>query len=321
VRALFQIHLRCAVSLLFLLPALIASGEPLLLPAERAIHPRFDRLLLLDAAEAGKRLVAVGERGRILVSDDRGGSWRYVPSPTEATLTAVFFKDDQLGWAVGHDATILRSQDGGLTWEKVHEAAGENAPLLDVWFADSANGLAVGAYGLALRSADGGRTWARARLDEGDRHLNAIAGADDGRVFVVGESGALFLSEDRGASWTRLDSPYGGSFFGALILPDGSPLIFGLRGKVFRGSAKGAPWQPVASGVEASLQAGRTTGQGEILLVGNDGIVLAGADGGTAFSVERTPDRRPIASVLPGEGRELLLFGDGGVSRFARGKP
>ena len=313
--------MRRAVFLILSFLSLAADSEPLLLPAEGPARPRVDRLLLLDAAETGRRIVAVGERGRILVSDDRGGTWRYAASPTEATLTAVYFVDDRLGWAVGHDSTILRSQDGGDTWEQVHGAPDENAPLLDVWFADAEHGLAVGAYGLALATADSGRNWNPIRLDDGDRHLNAIAGGSDGRLFVVGESGALFRSDDRGRTWTKLEAPYKGSFFGVLILPDGSPLIFGMRGKVFAGSPGGTAWQAVESGTGASLQGGRVTGQGEVLLVGNDGVILAGRAGQRALSVVRSGDRAPIATVLPGTGLDLLLFGESGVSRLAGRTP
>ena len=313
--------MRRVIFLLLTLLCISAGGEPSLLPGAGSLAPRVDRILLLDATEAGSRIVAVGERGRILLSDDQGRSWRFASSPTEATLTAVCFVGDRLGWAVGHDSTILLSRDGGDTWEQVHVAPEQNAPLLDVWFADADHGLAVGAYGLALATADGGHTWNRIRLDDGDRHLNAIAGAGDGRLFVVGESGTIFRSDDRGRTWTKLEAPYQGSFFGALILPNGSPLVFGLRGKVFVGSPEGVAWEAVESGTGSTLQGGRVTAQDEVLLVGNDGVILASRDGGKRFAALRTTDRKPIATVLPGGGPELLLFGEGGVSRFARGAP
>ena len=66
------------------------------------------KALVLDAAKAGSRLVAVGEFGHVLLSDDNGGNWRQAASvPTRNTLTNVIFMDNQTGFAVGHEATIL----------------------------------------------------------------------------------------------------------------------------------------------------------------------------------------------------------------------
>lgn len=296
-----------------------APAEPLLLPEAASARPRLDRLLLLDAAPAGRRIVAVGERGRILLSDDDGQTWRFGVSPTEATLVSVFFLDDTTGWAVGHDAVILRTADAGASWQQVYAAPDENAPLLDVWFRDAEHGWAVGAYGMALATADGGRTWKRIQVGTGDRHLNAIAGSADGKIYIAGESGTILRSEDDGRTWTQLDSPYGGSFFGVLVLPDGNPLVFGMRGKAFRGEGGGESWQAVALGADASLQGGRVTARGEVLLVGNDGLILMSKDAGKTFSEQRARDRKAIAAVLPRGESELLLFGENGLTRAARG--
>src|SRR5690606_23612359 len=63
--------------------------------------------LLLDVTHAGKRLVAVGDRGHILFSEDAGRNWVQARVPSRQLLTAVYFVDDKHGWAVGHDAQIL----------------------------------------------------------------------------------------------------------------------------------------------------------------------------------------------------------------------
>src|SRR6478672_3584635 len=65
------------------------------------------RLLLLDAARAGTRLVAVGDRGAILLSDDEGHAWRAAQVPAAPLLTAVAFAGEGVGLAVGHDSVIL----------------------------------------------------------------------------------------------------------------------------------------------------------------------------------------------------------------------
>jgi hypothetical protein len=72
---------------------------------------------LSDIAHTNGSLVAVGERGLIIVSRDGGLSWTQASVPVSATLTAVDFATDEKGWAVGHAGTILHSSDGGATWQ------------------------------------------------------------------------------------------------------------------------------------------------------------------------------------------------------------
>ena len=50
----------------------------------------------------------------------------------QATLTAVSFRDENIGCIAGHDAVILRSDDGGERWSLVHADPGFEAPLLDI---------------------------------------------------------------------------------------------------------------------------------------------------------------------------------------------
>src|SRR5882672_7062893 len=154
-------------------------------PAE--LEPLADRSLLLDLAVAGQRLVAVGERGHVMLSDDQGATWRQAKSvPTRVLLTAVFFADNEYGWAVGHDETIINTVDGGETWTRSHFAPEAQQPLLDLWFANRVSGIAVGAYGAYFTTNDGGRHWSSAKFsppvtqtanaDEPppDYHLNRI---------------------------------------------------------------------------------------------------------------------------------------------------
>ena len=132
-------------------------------PAE--IEPLAESSLLLDLAMAGTRVVAVGERGHVLLSDDQGATWRQAKSvPTRVMLTAVFFADAEYGWAVGHDETILNTVDGGETWTRSHFAPEAQQPLLDLWFANRVSGIAVGAYGAYFTTNDGGRHWASAKF-------------------------------------------------------------------------------------------------------------------------------------------------------------
>src|SRR3990167_127865 len=136
------------------LPVLAASDPPA--AAVFAIEsPKAAKGLMIDVVHAGSRLVAVGDRGHILYSDDQGSTWTQAKVPTRQLLTSVYFVDDKHGWAVGHDAQILASEDGGVTWTKQFEDMKRESPLLDVWFQDASIGFAVGAYGALLATTDG----------------------------------------------------------------------------------------------------------------------------------------------------------------------
>ena len=70
------------------------------------IAPLAKSSLLLDIDVINnERLVAVGAYGHILFSND-GIDWQQANVPVKSTLTGVFFINDKLGWAVGHDAVI-----------------------------------------------------------------------------------------------------------------------------------------------------------------------------------------------------------------------
>jgi photosystem II stability/assembly factor-like uncharacterized protein len=280
------------------------------------------RGLLLDIAHAGARLVVVGDRGHILYSDDQGKTWVQAKVPSRQLLTAVYFVDDKHGWAVGHDAQILASSDGGTTWIKQFEDLKREAPLLDVWFKDLDTGFAVGAYGALLTTTDGGQHWedVSERLDNEDQyHLNGITQVADAGLFIVGEAGSMFRSADEGQTWERLEGPYQGSLFGAIGTGQPSTLlVYGLRGNLLRSSDFGDTWQPIelkaARGpLEFGLSSAALLADGSLVLVGNGGSVMRSTDDGLTFKVYNRPDRISLSGVTADAKGNLILVGQGGV--------
>lgn len=272
--------------------------------------------LLLDTQWAGQRLVAVGERGYIFVSDNEGAVWRQVPSGVESTLNAVAFAD-LVGIAVGHDATILRTKDGGLNWEKVFTAPDQLRPLLDVAFVSPQHVLAVGAYGAFFESTDGGLSWSERQIIDGDRHFNALARLADGTLMIVGEAGTLLRSNDDGAKWEILKPAYSGSYFGIQPLEQGGVLVYGMRGKVLRSDDRGDNWQMLSSEGAASLFGSAITNDGSVLLVGQNGTVLRSRDGGLSFKhLPVQGSRLWIAVVAAPASGEAMIFGEGAFARI-----
>ncbi len=312
--------------------ALAQDEPPAAEEAETAlVKPRASRSLLLDAVVVEGRMVAVGEHGHVLISDDGGETWRQSAAvPTRATLTGVYFHDKELGWAVGHDAVILRTGDGGESWERLHWAPEQERPFLDVWFSDADHGFAIGAYGFFLATADGGDTWEDrviAPIDEsgeidpydlgGDFHLNQIARADSGKLYVAAEAGTIYRSDDGAENWRELPSPYKGSFFGCLPLEGDSVLIFGLRGNLFRSDDAGENWTRIETGTVAILNQALALADGTIIVAGTAGALLVSRDGGQSFELAPQADRQGLAQILDAGDGHLLLVGEFGVNRLA----
>ena len=230
-------------------------------------------------------------------------------------LTAVHMHDARLGWAVGHDATILRTVDGGDTWQSVHHAPEEERPLLDVLFFDAKKGLAVGAYGYLLSTEDGGESWTSGQAGDDDFHMNAVTSAA-GVLYVGAEAGVARRSADRGTSWMTLEPPYFGSWFDATALDADTVILVGLRGHMFRSDDGGSRWTRTPTGTTATLTSIQHTGSGRIIVTGLDGVLLESRDGGRSVSLQSLPDRSGISGALPLSGGGLLLIGEFGVRRL-----
>jgi photosystem II stability/assembly factor-like uncharacterized protein len=272
----------------------------------------------MGLARAGARLVAVGDYGMVLLSDDGGARWRQARQvPTRDTLTAAAFVDAQRGFAVGHGGTVLRTDDGGETWSRAF-SAGADVALLAIGFQDAQRGYAVGAFGYAAQTRDGGASWARVDVGEGDdrdRHLNAVFGDAD-EAYIAAEGGAVFRA-GRDGRFVPSRLAYKGSRWGGLLLRDGVVLVFGMRGHAFRSTDHGATWMQVATGSDQSFAAGVELRNGSIALVGLGGAVATSRDAGRPFTTAIRPDRQSYSGVAEGANGALAIVGLGGVAGAA----
>ena len=316
--------------------------EPPQRPA--VVSQQATRSVLLDAVWAGPRLVVVGERGIVLLSDDSGTTWRQAKVPVSVTLTAVAFVNVKTGWAVGHYGTVLRTDDGGESWkvqldgskaaelaaasarEKAMQAPaddpkakallaeaerlvadGPDKPFLDLHFESTTTGFVVGAYNLIFRTEDGGKSWIpwMDRVDNPKSlHLYAIrpAGAV---LYMAGEQGLFLRSTDGGKSFTRVSTPYPGSFFTLSVLPSGAVLAAGLRGNAW--VLEGQAWRKVEPTPPVSFTSSALGADQTIYMTNFAGQVLASQDGAKSFQPLPLPPLPPLTNILPLKDGFLVL--------------
>lgn len=299
-----RLWLAAALGAMAMLPVEAAPVKPgLERPALAVRHP--GRVVTLGIASAGSRLVAVGERGVVVWSDDGGQQWRQARVPVSVTLTSVRFANERVGMAAGHGGVVLATFDRGETWKVVLDgrriaqvvldrarvsgsepaikeaerlvADGPDKPLLDVLMLDERRVWVVGAYGLALATEDGGATWTSwsDRLDNPKAQHVYVVRKRGETVLLAGEQGLLLLSRDGGQSFKRLDSPYRGSWFTAELIDERSMLVAGLRGNAWRSADGGATWAALPVPPGPSITASTQAPGGRVLLASQAGLVLS----------------------------------------------
>ncbi|MGS0680784.1 WD40/YVTN/BNR-like repeat-containing protein [Shewanella sp. 125m-7] len=325
-----------ALSVLSLIqPSYVLAQENKL---EQQIQPLAANSLVLDIVNNQKTLVAVGERGHAFVYQD---SWKQVSTPTNVLLTKTFFITPNKGWAVGHDATILHTQDAGLSWTLQMQSEKIEKPFLDILFFNEQEGVAIGAYGLFYRTLDGGETWNSeyhqellfeedvAYLEElkaedealylSERsallpHFNRIIPATDDTLIMVGELGLVATSTDRGYSWEKQDFIYEGSLFNAAVVGN-NVFVMGLRGNVFSSDFSLVNWQKVPLPVDSTINAGFKIGEDTLRVVGNAGVIIDISVKGDSQLVEQRQGENLVAIAEDSEGN-LWVAGNKGLIKL-----
>ncbi len=294
--------------------------------------PRANSALLLDVAELGRgALIAVGERGHVLLSDDGGVNWRQVEAPTRSTLTAVTSRGDTVV-AAGHDGIILHSGDRGATWTRVREepfsidnmaSSSNGSPILDLLFLDDTKVVAVGAYSLMLASDDGGLTWTEqpfdiATGDDGTSDLDAPAG--DG-ADVDGDDGM----DDEAVTFDEADLALGDEadpHLNAIVrLGSGRLIVVGERGTVFRSDNDGQQWQRLNLPYGGSMYGALPLGHAGVIVYGLRGRVFESRNGGEDWA---ELDSGSLSNLFGGsidrDGGIVLVGSEGAVLRTGNGR-
>jgi photosystem II stability/assembly factor-like uncharacterized protein len=289
---------------------LLAAAPDTDQPLWRAEHG-----VLLAIAAAGDRLVAVGDRGIVLLSDDEGEHWREVHSGTDELLTAVLFTNAHDGWAVGQDATILHTADAGATWQSQRAKPGGDTALFSIAAvtpeATPGHLVATGAYALALETPDGTQ-WNPVSLpsmDE-DYHLNCVTARGDDLV-ITGEAGHVFMRH--AGNWTAIPVPYDGSQFGCLTEPAGGVYSFGLRGSLFLLSPAETKWQRIDTGLQQSIFGGVILAGGHIALVGGNGLLVLLDPATNTLAKLNAGTGAALSGVVQTRAGKLVVVGDDGV--------
>lgn len=290
----------------------------LMQPALKSLSPTHSSIL--SSAKAGDRVVAVGEQGVVLISDDRGLTFRQAKSvPVRTQLNTVYFKDAAVGWAAGQGGTILKTQDGGESWQLVRSDLDSDRPIFTIYFTDENVGWAAGLWSLLLKTTDGGKNWVQVDLPnlpsgrKPDLNLFKIIPAknNDG-IYIAAERGTILSTRDEGKTWKYIETGYSGTFWTGVVASSGSLFVGGLRGAVYLSKDEGESWKRIESDTKDSVVT-LISDKDYVYGAGLNGLLLKMNDEGQGLKVTYEPSRIALTSLQVEPDGRLIRFGASGV--------
>ncbi|MCU0849300.1 MAG: YihY/virulence factor BrkB family protein [Spirochaetes bacterium] len=162
----------------------------------------------------GEKGIITGSRGVALVTYNSGKTWdaRTIPEAKRldkyVNLNSSFFIDENNVWIACDDGLLLKSVDGGTTWQPNKY---QDASYYTLFFKDAKNGFAAGGRGMLISTANGGKNW---RENEFPTYrINRLAAEGD-RIIAAGDNGLIMTSRDGGETWQGRE---GGSIIAILL--------------------------------------------------------------------------------------------------------
>ncbi|MBS7336919.1 MAG: hypothetical protein KIG81_03560, partial [Thermoguttaceae bacterium] len=251
----------------------------------------------------------------------------------DAALNDVFFISANVGWAVGDRGVVLKSVDGGETWNLCETNVDAN--LFAVSFFDERYGLAVGGrvmpstkggLGVILRTIDGGVTWGEVE-HAAFPILRDVKILDPQTAWIAGDSSTmypsgLFVSEDTGVSWIA-ESGSKHSGWRSILYDPAERLGAGvtMRGELQTVSGD-ALRRPLDAESRSFADSAYDASTGTAWAVGSEGLVMRSDDFGQSWRYSDAPlpdgagDYFDLASVSARDGR-LAAVGSPGSLVFS----
>ncbi len=290
--------------------------------------------MLVDVGMAGSRMVAVGQRGHILYSDDDGKTWRQASVPVSSDLTAVYFPTPTQGWAVGHDGVVLHTTDTGATWVKQLDGRQVGQIMLD-YFSKQLAALPPEAEPAADQAAEAADEYSeesstppteRERLtllvDEANRMV--AEGADkpfldvwfenDKTGYIVGVFNMIFRTDDGGQSWVPLndltDNPQ--AYHLTAITAVGKDIfIVGEQGLMLRLNPKNKRFEVIDTPYDGSFF-GVIGKPGTLIIHGLRGNAFRSTDNGKTWTQIKTGQHQALTAATTNEHGHIFLFSQAG---------
>ncbi|MEK7397881.1 MAG: choice-of-anchor D domain-containing protein, partial [Candidatus Poribacteria bacterium] len=204
------------------------------------------------------------------------GAWTNIqPTNMLNNLNDVFFVDENRGWVVGYNGTVISTINGGTSWTA--QQSGTARSLNGVFFTDPLTGWAVGQYGTIMKTTNGGLSWTQLNLSISNT-LMAVEFANPGKGWAVGEYGNILTINE--SFWTYQNSHVTLDLNDLDFVSNYQGWVVGNYGTILKTLDGGQTWTPQQSKTTEALTGIDFMNSNEGWAVGANGTILHTIDSG-----------------------------------------
>ncbi len=221
---------------------------------------------------------------------------------------SIVWTDNNLGFIVGENL-IIRTKDGGITWEEFPISFEGKLRSVDFW--NTELGLAVGDGGLIYRTTNGGDNWEKINSPS-TVHLFSVAFASASRLIASGANGVLLRSEDGGQNWTVISSGVNLNLNELVFINPDTAFVAADQGRVLRTYNGGVQWTTLNTQQNQNLKGISFSSPLIGYAVGDQGVILKTTDGGSSWAALVSPVSSGLKKVSfsPLDPKIISIVGD-----------
>ena len=250
--------------------------------------------------------------------------WIRLSTNSFAWFKDVFFLNEQKGWIVGTDGTLLSTVDGGATWTPKHKFTTD--AFLQVHFIDENTGWILcerniyargpNAASYLRKTTDGGRNWEKIEFEKAGRErVTKLLFNRWGGATAFGEGGIFYKLQDDGKTWKSsrtaihfllLDGAFGDGEIG---------VISGAGGTILFTDNSGLTWDKATllGNTDARLNSIFFVGARNGWAVGSNGVIFHSSGGGRLWRQQESGTQTNLNDVYFTTSTNGWAVGDDGI--------